>query len=141
MSKKVRTTQNKNKNKNTNKTTNKKKLGNTKRKLGTKRYKGGVNVGENELKDKYKKMLIETYETLDGIKLILSRQTESGLGHRNIIKLIAKIKGNIDQNTAEELKQKLKLVSDEFKTYAKLPNSGYKSAALLKAQQINAELA
>ena len=135
MAKKLRTTKRK---RNT-----KRKLRNTKRILGTKRYKGGGNIGENEKKETYKKLLKDANEALDGIKLILGRQTNTGVGYRDIMNFITQMKENIDQNTAEELKQKLVLVSEKIKTYTKLelPNiAKYKNAALQKAEEINAEL-
>ncbi len=140
MAKKVRTTQNKNKNKN--KTTNKKKLGNTKRKLGTKRYKGGGNLGENELKDKYKKMLMDINVNIIGnIKLLLKKPGGIHMESNRLGKFMNdEIMLDIDQKNVDELKQKLKLVSDKLKNI-ELPPSPLKDKALLKAQQINAELA
>ena len=134
MAKKVRTT-NRKKNR---------KLRNTKRKLGTKRYKGGGNLGENDLKGKYKQMLTgdeESLAILNGIKLVLMNLGQK-VASRNLNNFIIKMKENINENNVEDLKNKLKLVFDEIKKYETLEtNSAYKSKALLKAQEINAELA
>jgi len=86
-------------------------------------------------------MLREALELLGGIAGILmslNRKVE----HRTLNDLIINIRPNIDEYTAEVLKDKLKLVSDEFKKYDTLETtSAYKTKGSAKAREINTELA
>lgn len=132
MAKKLRTTKRK---RNT-----KRKLRNTKRILGTKRYKGGGNIGENALKEKYKQMLKDiNVNIIGGLKIVL-KQPDSTLQSTRLGMFMDNIMLNIEQDTAEELKEKLLSVSKQFKTYETIPNSGYKTKALNMAKAINTEL-
>ncbi len=140
MAKKLRNTKRKLRN-------TKRKLRNTKRKLGTKRYKGGGNLGENELKEKYKNMLLATYEVLDQASFGLKETKKEFPGvlsgkflSNKLVQFINDTK-SVDQNDAEVLKKQLVLVSEKLKKAAEdITSEIYKSKALQKAKEINTEL-
>ena len=130
MAKKLRTTKRK----------KHRKLRNTKRILGIKRYKGGVNLVENEKKETYKQMLMDTElkDLISNIKNVL-KQPDSTLQSTRLGTFIDEIMRDIEQKNAEELKAKLSSVSAKLKTYETLPDV-LKDKAMKKAQQINTEL-